>query len=231
VTVRDPEGKVVGTFTTPFLPQSAQLDSLGVIKIPDGLAKQVGLRGYFYPDPVEVGDSGLLSSFSPTAGKNSMLSLQVYTGDLKLDDGVPVNAYSLDTTGMTELVGPNSTEKGLRLEIGKAVDLPDGLGSVELTGWKRFVSLETHHDPSQLYVATFAVLAVLGLLTSLFIPRRRVWVTATDDGDGSRLEYAGLARGDDPRLEEAVASIAWQHLDRLGERPAWTVGRGGPDVG
>ena len=34
--------------------------------------------------------------------------------------------------------------------------------------------------------------------------------------DGSlRLEYAGLARGEDPRLDDAVASIADRHIAQL----------------
>ena len=58
---------------------------------------------------------------------------------------------------------------------------------------------------------------VLGLLTSLFIPRRRVWVKATEKSDGVvTLEYAGLARGEDPRLEAAVADIAAAHKKHLG---------------
>ena len=45
VTVRDPEGNVVFTNSTPFLPQDNNMTSLGVLKVPDGLAEQVGLVG------------------------------------------------------------------------------------------------------------------------------------------------------------------------------------------
>jgi cytochrome c biogenesis protein len=79
-----------------------------------------------------------------------------------------------------------------------------------------------HHDPSQGWVAGFAILSVLGLLTSLFVPRRRVWVKAVrrvGAGHGEYdLEYAGLARGEDPNLERAVADIADRHLSDLGVR-------------
>ena len=51
----------------------------------------------------------------------------------------------------------------------------------------------------------FAVLILAGLLVSLFVPRRRMWVKAVRQPDGAVvLEYAGLARGEDPGLEEAV---------------------------
>jgi len=62
-----------------------------------------------------------------------------------------------------------------------------------------------------------------GLLTSLFVPRRRLWVKAVEQADGSvRLEYAGLARGEDPALESAVAALADRHVALL-ERSAPVV--------
>ena len=41
ITVRDPEGTVVWTDSVPFLPQDAMLTSLGVVKVPDGLANRL----------------------------------------------------------------------------------------------------------------------------------------------------------------------------------------------
>jgi cytochrome c biogenesis protein len=68
-------------------------------------------------------------------------------------------------------------------------------------------------------VLFFAILVLLGLLTGLFVPRRRVWVKAIEAEDGSiRLEYAGLARGEDPGLDAAVADIAAKHSQQLGLR-------------
>ena len=62
-----------------------------------------------------------------------------------------------------------------------------------------------------------AALVVAGLLTSLFVPRRRVWVKAIEREDGAlRIEYAGLARGEDPGLDAAVAEVARRHTSRLG---------------
>ena len=60
---------------------------------------------------------------------------------------------------------------------------------------------------------------MLGLLAALFIPRRRIWVQAsvqdTSDGRMLRLEYAGLARGEDPTLGGAVEQIAQRHRAAL----------------
>ncbi|MDQ1572492.1 MAG: cytochrome c biosis protein, partial [Actinomycetota bacterium] len=95
--------------------------------------------------------------------------------------------------------------------------LPDGLGSITLSkSVPRFVSLDIHHDPTQFWVLTFAILVFLGLLTGLFVPRRRVWVKAVRGKGGVHFEYAGLARGEDPRLSEAVLLIAQKHSQLLG---------------
>jgi cytochrome c biogenesis protein len=66
------------------------------------------------------------------------------------------------------------------------------------------------------WVLVFAILVLAGLLTGLFVPRRRVWVKAQQSTDGTRFEYAGLARGEDPMLETAVADIARKHSEALG---------------
>ena len=69
----------------------------------------------------------------------------------------------------------------------------------------------------------FAILILGGLLTSLFVPRRRIWVKAVQNDDGTvTLEYAGLARGEDPNLDSAVAGIAEQHAAALSRTPVLT---------
>lgn len=214
VTVRDADGNVVFSQPTACLPQDANLTSRCVVKIPDGLAQQVGMIGFFYPTSVSS-STGILSSNYPDL-LNPVLSLNVYAGDLGLDNGAGTNAYSLNTDSLTQIAGRDSAVPAIHLGIGDKADLPDGLGSIELTAVPRFVSLDIHHDPSQLWVLLFAVLVVAGLVTSLFIPRRRVWVKAvTGEGGVVSLEYAGLARGDDPGLAAAVADLADRHSQQL----------------
>ncbi|MFJ3490073.1 cytochrome c biogenesis protein ResB [Leifsonia aquatica] len=216
VTVRDPSGKVVFSDSVPFLAEDARLTSLGWIKIPDGLKDQVGMRGFFYPT---VGDSqtasGALTSTFP--GLNDpLLSLNVYVGDLGVDSGVPQSVYSLNTDKLKQVAGPPTTTKALQIKLGQTVELPNGLGTISLDNVKRYVSLDVHHDPAQGWVLAFAVLIFAGLLTALFVPRRRIWVKAVENQDGSlTLEYAGLARGEDPNLIAAVSAIADEHATSL----------------
>lgn len=236
VTVRDPEGNVVFTDSIPFLPMDTNLTSQGVIKIPDGLAKQIGMIGFFYPTAVEQTTGAFASNYPDLIYPT--LSLNVYSGDLGINDGVPKSVYSLDTDKMTEIAGRTIGKKEggtapLKLMPGQTENLPDGLGTITFENVNphpkkddyagsvaRFASLDIHRDPTQVWVGIFAGLILLGLLTSLFIPRRRVWVKATEGADGTVLmEYAGLARGEDPGLREAVDNIAERHIRALGAVP------------
>ena len=225
LTVRDTEGEVVFSSAIPFLPLDGNLTSRGVVKIPDGLDDQVALQGFFYPDPLALAD-GTYTSFSPTDRGESLVTLFVYSGDLGLDEGVGVNAYTLDTDALTQLAGGDTGVDALELSPGETVDLPGGLGSIQYEGVRRFISVDVHHDPTPGWALLFSVLILGGLLVSLFVPRRRVWVKAVPDAGGTVLEYAGLARGEDPTLEAAVADLARRHRAALGDpEPA---GRTGP---
>jgi cytochrome c biogenesis protein len=224
VTVRDGKGDVAFQDVVPFLPDDGNYTSTGVIKVPDASPDQLGMIGFFYPTAVQQTsgtNAGAFTSNYPDI-KNPMLSLQVYTGNLGLDDGVPQSVYQLSTKGLQQIAGRQSDTASIAMKPGQTKQLPDGAGSITFDGVKRYVSLDVHHDPSQLWVAFFAILSVLGLLTSLFVPRRRVWVKAvrrpgSEDGEFD-LEYAGLARGEDPNLERAVADIAQKHMSDLGVR-------------
>lgn len=227
ITVKDPSGTVVFTDSIPFLPQDANLTSTGIVKVPDGLAEQVGLVGFFYPTQ-DVSSSGAYFSSFPDL-EYPMLTLNVYAGDLGLNEGVPTSVYALDTDAMEPLASRTSDIKPLELRPGETQQLPNGLGSVTFENANadaetgdysgsvlRFASFDIHHDPTQGWVLLFAVLVLGGLLTSLFVPRRRLWVKAIESPDGTvRLEYAGLARGEDPALEAAVAALADRHAALL----------------
>ncbi|MBC7723797.1 MAG: cytochrome c biogenesis protein ResB [Burkholderiaceae bacterium] len=229
ITVRDGQGNVAFSDAVAFLPQDANLMSLGVIKVPDALPEQIGMIGFFYPSLAESADGQLVSNFPDLI--NPTLSLRVFTGDLGLDAGIPRSVYSLATDNMTEVAGRTANTPAIELVPGQTVDLPGGIGTVTFENRSpagtpasdlsqsvpRFASLDIHRDPSQGWVLVFALLVLAGLMTSLFIPRRRVWVKAVEKEDGSlRLEYAGLARGEDPVLEKAVHEIAERHSQQLG---------------
>lgn len=218
ITVRNPAGDVVLREDVEFLPQDSMMTSLGVVKVPDGLSSQVGLVGFFYPTAATL-HSGAFTSAYPSLA-SPLLTLDVYTGDLGIDDGTPRNVYALDTGDMTQLTGRTVDIDSLQLEPGQTVDLPDGLGTVTFDDAtangapeqvKRYVSLSVHRDVGAPFVLAFAVLSLLGLLAALFIPRRRMWVKVTPSSGSLTLEYAGLARGEDPAIAAAVADLVRTH--------------------
>jgi cytochrome c biogenesis protein len=232
ITVKDPQGNVVFTDSIPFLPQDANLTSLGIVKVPDGLKQQIGMVGFFYPTQATAASGAFYSTYPDL--EYPMLTLQVYSGDLGLDTGVPRSVYALDTDKLTQIAGGKTGVKSLELKPGETQELPNGLGSVTFDNEDptaktgdfshsvlRFASFDIHHDPTQGWVLLFAVLVLGGLLTSLFVPRRRVWVKAVELPDGTlRYEYAGLARGEDPTLEAAVAALADRHTAILAQHGA-----------
>lgn len=234
VTVRDPEGNVVFHNSTPFLPQDNFMTSLGVLKVPDGLAEQVGLVGFFYPT-TGVLDTGAFFSAYPDL-TNPTLTLDVYTGDLGIDEGVPRSVYVLDTSEMTKLTGRSTDVESIELSPGETAQLPNGLGSVTFEddspagatdaseSVKRFASLQIHRDESGVIVLGFALLALGGLMLALFVPRRRMWVKATAADGAVELEYAALARGEDPTLARAVDDLRAGHA-RLLDAAGGTVAR------
>jgi len=228
LTVRDAEGLVVFSESVPFLPQDASMTSLGVVKITDGMPEQLGLIGFFYPTAATL-STGALTSVYPDL-VNPVLTLDVYAGDLGIDDGTPRSVYTLDPEGMDQLTGRAVDVDSIELAPGETADLPDGLGTITFENASpagadgyaesvpRFASLSIHRDVGAPWVLLFAVLATLGLLVALFVPRRRMWVKATVAGKTVRLEYAGLARGEDPTLRAAVDDVARRHGDALEAR-------------
>ncbi|GAA4698153.1 cytochrome c biogenesis protein [Promicromonospora umidemergens] len=206
ITVRDAEGEVAFSGRVTFVPQDTMYTSRGVVKVPDvspGL-DQIGLVGYFLPT-AEVEPDGSARSVFPQP-VDPLLVLEVYTGDLGLDEGTPQNVYELDTASLDPAVEDSGERVKVLARPGETVELPDGLGTLTLgEELPRYVALDLRHDPSLGFVLVFSLLALGGLTVSLFTPRRRVWARAYVGQDGATVvEVAGLARGDDAGLQAEV---------------------------
>ena len=116
--------------------------------------------------------------------------------------------FELDVKDLTPLNARNLETKGITLAPGRTVTLPDGKGSISFDGVKRYVGVDIHHNPGQLSALIFALLAVAGLVVSLYVNRRRVWVRTGSHEDGrTMVEYGLLARGEDHRLAGEAAAI------------------------
>jgi cytochrome c biogenesis protein len=219
ITIRDGEGNVAQSGPTVFLPTNAQtFESFGVVKAPDAQPTQIGLEGTFYPTFAMGRDAdGNLTMPSSAFGDaiDPLVSLQVYTGDVGLDDGTSASVYVLDKTKATQLKKANGQPFRMDLRPGDTVTLPDGLGSVTFEGLQRWNKIQISRTPGKLIALTGVVAALLGLLGSLFVRPRRQWVRARRQDDGATLvEVARLDRssGGDPEtgrdeLAEIVAAL------------------------
>ncbi len=124
ITIRNAAGDVVFSESVPFLAQDTNMTSLGVVKVPDGMPEQLGLVGFFYPTQAPLA-SGAFTSAYPSLTL-PVLTLDVYEGDLGIDDGTPRSVYALDTSDMTQLTGRKIDVPSLELEPGDTVDCRTG---------------------------------------------------------------------------------------------------------
>jgi cytochrome c biogenesis protein len=178
------------------------MTSLGVIKVPDAKPQQFGILSFFYPTAGKL-KTGALTSVFP-ANANPLVTMNIYSGNLGLDSGVPSNVFQLAVHGLDQLTGGKTGVPSIQLRLGESAELPNGLGSVSFDSLRRYASLDIDYNPGQGWVLLFALLALGGLILSLLVPRRRVWVKRTDSG----FEIAALARGDDPLLERVIGELA-----------------------
>jgi cytochrome c biogenesis protein len=217
ITIRDGNGDVVQSGPTVFLPTSPSFQSIGVVKAPEAEPTQIGLEGEFYPT---VAFSEQTGSYYSLLGKPiaPMISMLVYTGDLGLDAGVPQSVYSLDKSKTTMLTKKNGAPYRVDLREGESTKLPNGLGTVSFDGLERWNKIQVSQTPGKWIALTGVVLALIGLLGSLFIRPRRVWVRARREGDGTLVEVAALDRsgGGDVSVvvDELIAALQGPQYQR-----------------
>jgi cytochrome c biogenesis protein len=199
VIVRDAQGTVVFDDAVPFLPRDGNLTSTGVIKVPDAVP-QLGFQGIFLPTAAIDPEAGPVSLFP--AADDPALFLSAWLGDLGLDSGVPQSVFRLDTTNMAQL--------GLEsLRPGGVWKLPEGAGEVEFVGVTEFANFSVAGDPGKELALAAGLAAIAGLMLSLFIPRRRVWLRAAPPDEGPTLvAIAGLSRTENSRVGDDTAALA-----------------------
>ncbi len=215
ITIRDGNGDVVVSRPVVFLPQDPSFLSFGVVKAPSARPGQIGLDGLFFPtfqlidgDPVTVWPDDL----------NPLISMSVWTGDLGLDDGTPESVYLLNTAKATPVAPTDGRPLRIDLQPGETVQLPDGLGSVSFDGIEPWVRVQISQSPGKLVALGGMIAALLGLLGSLFVRSRRVWVRARP----SSADGAGATMVEIAVLDRSGGSDVSDVLNRI------TVALGGP---
>lgn len=201
VTVRDRTGVIVLQGPTPFLPQDLNLSSIGAIKVPDS-DPQLGFVSAFLPTASRDRVRGAVSVFPEALDPKLLFSL--WRGDLGLDRGVPQSVYRIDTSKMQKVSLKS-------LKVGETYTFADG--SITFDGFVPWVNLQVVRDPGKIYALGGGIMALLGLLASLFTRRRRIWIRSNTDGE---VEVAGLAKNSAPGLENEIGLLI-AHLRKAGK--------------
>ncbi|QBF47045.1 cytochrome c biogenesis protein ResB [Janibacter limosus] len=204
VTVKDKEGEVLYQGATAFLAQDGNYRSTGAIKV--GAAKeQFGFVGLFLPTAYIDPDQGPISVFPDT--RSPALAMSMYTGEL-YPNGRPQSVFTLDTASMKKVETKDGKDAlRLWLQPGEGATLPDGMGTITFDGIERYAGFSVRHDPGKGLTLWSALAALAGLITTLTIKRRRVFVRLVQVGEVVRVEVAGMSKDDDEGILGVVQEI------------------------
>lgn len=228
-TVTFPDGRT-RTSTVQWRPDNPQtLLSSGVARIdppagsyPNAAERrqhEIAIQGLLAP--TEQLEGTLLSSRFPALNAPAV-AVDIYRGDTGLDTGRPQSLFTLDPRLIEQ--GRLTKEKRVNLRAGQEVRLDQGPAAgtvVRFDGAVPFVNLQVSHDPGQTWVLVFAVTMMGGLVVSLLVRRRRVWVRLSPAAGTVNVELGGLARTDNSGWGDEFERLTERLLDGLGE-PAST---------
>ena len=207
ITVRDAEGTVLYSDATPFLPQDNNYTSVGAVKVPGASPEQLGFAGFFLPTGVIDDAQGPHSVFPDSL--DPQLALTAFEGEL-FPSGRPQSVYSLDTEAMTPVPGKDGTDQlRILLRPGESFELPGGRGSITFDGVERFAGLSIRTDPGKSLTLVASLLSLAGLVASLVIRRRRLFVRVGPGAEPGRtvVSVGGLAKDDDEGMPDEVDGV------------------------
>ncbi|MEV4807605.1 cytochrome c biogenesis protein ResB [Nonomuraea sp. NPDC049421] len=204
--VTDGKGQVAFEGPVPCLIEDkASMTSGCVVKAPDAQPSQLGFLLRFLPTSVPLTDGTHASAF-PGELNPEVQILGAFSGDLGLRSGKPQSVYELAEPEVMRKLKPvlMGTDAPKPLAVGQSVDLPGGLGKIEFTGVKQWITLQMAYDPGRFPALLAAATAVVAIALSLMIRRRRVFVRVAQ----GRVEVGGLTR-----TEGSAAGFAEEFAD------------------
>lgn len=203
IRVTEPDGTVVFDEAVPFLPEDSTYTSTGVVKIPDATTP-LGLEGFFLPTAVRVGEKDASISAFPAAA-NPYLAMQVWTGEL-YPEGKSPSVYTLNKSDLEQVKGDNGKPFRIQLTPGTETVLPDGT-RVQFVELRQFARFQISSTPLVAMPLWGVVAGLCGLLLSLFVRPRRIWVRARRDGSRTVVDVAALDRVPRDDLPGDVAGL------------------------
>jgi cytochrome c biogenesis protein len=176
---------------------------------------QIAIQGLLAPTAQL--DGTLLSSSFPALNAPAV-AVDIYRGDTGLDTGRPQSLYDLDP----RLIEQHRLTKVKRVNLRAGQQVEIGQGTVvRFDGAVAFVNLQVSHDPGQVWVLVFAATMMAGLLVSLVVRRRRIWIRFTPASPGTvNVEVGGLARTDNAGWGDEFERLTSRLLAGFDTRPA-----------
>jgi cytochrome c biogenesis protein len=164
----------------------------GVVKLPS-VRPQVGLEFRLLPDPQAFVLGGpMLDARSP------FLGFTAYRGDLRLT--AAQNVFALDKRGL------GRWEEG-GIGMGQRARLPGGL-EISFPELRQYTQFRVARDPGRWIVLAAALLVLAGLIPALYSSRRKLWVRAVPDGDGTLVQLGGVALQRRAAFEDEFRTLA-----------------------
>lgn len=204
--IKNGAGQVVFDDTVVFLPQDPNFTSTGVVKVPD-MKPQLGIQAIFAPTGVVTKERGPHSLFPDLI--DPMLFMSAWVGDLGLDSGTPQNIYMLDKTQLKRI----DFEE---ISPGETWQLPDGVGSVTFVGVDQFATFNIASDPGQNFALAGALLAIIGIMGSLYIQRRRVFIRVLERDGRTWVEIGAMSRYEDGDVSDVIEEVDSRCREILG---------------
>jgi cytochrome c biogenesis protein len=209
---RDPAPEGVVDFAMPWR---------GVVKLPvagaDGLDRAIELE--LWPDSRAL--TALLDGGEPQAMLvefDPIIRFSVWEGSL-----TDLSTNRLDTTGLDEVTS------GI-VGAGRTADLDDGAAlaegdvasgaTISFPELRQYSVFQVGRDAGVPLVLAAAILVLVGLLPALYSSRRKVWVRADPDGDGSLLRVGGFAMQRKAQFEEEFDRLVGALASSAGGEPS-----------
>jgi hypothetical protein len=217
VRVTGADGEVTWDGAVPCLPQNPQFLSTCVVKAPRPNGDDLAFEGVFTPTTVKDPESGQIGSLHPAPGP-----ARADAGRLPRRPRARQRHAAVGLPDRGPLAaGAGRHGEPMLLEPGGTWEL-DGGGTLEWVDTSEWVTVQVTQDPGKHVALLASAGMVLGLMLSLFVKRRRVWVRVTARADGHRgrgggrpgprtvVETGGLGRTD--------AEAFRAEFEALGER-------------
>jgi cytochrome c biogenesis protein len=164
----------------------------GVVKLPS-LRPQVGLEFRLLPDP-----GAFVLGAPMLEARNPFLGFTAYRGDLGLT--AAQNVFTLDKREL------QTWEEG-GIGIGRSARLPGGL-EISFPELREYTQFRVTRDPGRGIVFGAALLVLAGLIPALYSSRRKLWVRAVPDGEGTLVQLGGVALQRKAAFEDEFESLA-----------------------